>query len=274
MEYLRVVILGLVQGLTEFLPISSSGHLLTIPKILNWPYLGKSFDVALHIGTFIALVVYYRKDIIELLSNFFKSFKNFSQIKTNSSYRLPWLILISTIPAGVVGFLLDDFIEAKFSSIIVTIIALALFGLLLGISENCSDNHVELESIDLKTALIVGFAQILALIPGVSRSGVTITAALFAGVTKKAATNFSFLISIPIVGGVAMYEGLKILRDPNFANEYMLFILGILVSGISGYFVIRFLLEYLKKGSFQIFMYYRFGFALMLLTLFFWGIIK
>ena len=274
MEYIQAVILGIIQGLTEFLPISSSAHLMLVPHLTGWKYFGKYFDVAVHIGTFAALLVYYRVTVVELFKNFIKSFKNFKEMNNDPNLRLPWLLIASAVPAGVIGILFEDIIESKLSIVWMTASILIIFGILLAISESLSTGKLETNDIDFKTALIIGCSQALALIPGVSRSGITMTACMFMGMKKEGSANFSFLMSLPVVGGAAIFAVLKIIKDPSIMSSLWVFIFGILASAISGYFVIKFLLNFLKKGSFQIFMYYRIALGLLILGMFFWGAIS
>lgn len=273
MEYIQAIILGIIQGLTEFLPISSSAHLMLVPHLTGWKYFGKYFDVAVHIGTFAALLVYYRFKVVELFKNFIKSFKNFKEIKNDHNLQLPWLLIASAFPAGVVGVLFENIIETKLSIVWVTASILIIFGILLAISESISSGKLETKNIDLKTVLIIGCCQAIALIPGVSRSGITMTACMFLGMKKDESANFSFLMSLPVVGGAAIFAVLRIIKDPSIMSSLWIFLFGIIASAISGYFVIKFLLDFLKKGSFQIFMYYRIALGLLILGMVFWGAI-
>ncbi len=274
MENLQAFILGIVQGLTEFLPISSSGHLMLIPSITGWNYFGKYFDVALHIGTFISLLIYYRTMIVELFKNFIKGLKNIKEINKDPGLRTPWLILTAAVPGGLIGLIFGDFIEKNLNSVPIAAICLIAFGILLAMSESMSSNKLDMEGIDFKKAFIIGCSQAVALIPGVSRSGITMTVSMFMGMKKETAANFSFLASLPLIGGAALYTALKMIKDPSMLSSLGIFIIGIISAGISGYFVIKFLLDYLKKGSFQIFMYYRIALGVIMLGLYFWGVIK
>lgn len=277
MEYVHAIILGIIQGLTEFLPISSSGHLMLIPVLTKWEYLGKYFDVALHFGTFIALLIYYRHTVIKLIKNFFLSFTQLKELKTNSELRLPWLLVASVIPGGIAGVFFEDIIEKILSSPLIASICLIVFGILLYCAELYSTrlerhDRPTSENLSLRDALLIGCSQAVALIPGVSRSGITMTASMLLGMTKEHAANFSFLMSIPIVGGAAVYSTVKMLtKSPEIFSSLSIFVVGILAAGISGYFVINFLLNYIKKDSFAIFMYYRIGLGLIILVMFLLG---
>ncbi len=275
MDIIQSLILGIVQGLTEFLPVSSSAHLEIIPWLLKWSYFGKEFDVALHIGTLLGILLYYRKEIVEILGNFFVSLKDMKQINTDAKMRLPWLIIVSSIPAIVLALALKDTIEeisnpaeTKFA-ILLTAICLIVFGIILAVAERAGKKEKEIEAISFKDAIIIGLFQALALIPGVSRSGITMTTGLILGQKRDSAANYSFLISLPVLGGAALYEGVKFIRDASFHSKWAIFLVGIAASAVSGYLVINFLLSYLKKGSFTVFAIYRIVLGLVLIYSYF-----
>lgn len=283
MEYIQAIILGIVQGFTEFLPISSSGHLMLIPVLTKWQYFGKFFDVALHLGTFIALLIYYRQNVVKLIKDFIESLKhikNYKEIADSKEYRLPWLLLISVIPGGLVGVLFDDIIEDTLSKPVIAAACLIIFGIVLSAAETYSQKkkfrtRPDSNNITLRDAIIIGCAQALALIPGVSRSGSTMTAAMFLGMKKVDAANISFLMSMPIIGGAAAYSFIKMMiKTPEVLSSIGIFTVGIIASGISGYFVIKFLLDFLKKYSFSFFMYYRIALGLILIGLSIFGVLK
>ncbi|MDQ7823508.1 MAG: undecaprenyl-diphosphatase UppP [Candidatus Eremiobacteraeota bacterium] len=274
MNFIEAVILGIVQGLTEFLPISSSAHLLIVPKVAGWDYFGKDFDIALHLGTFIGLVYYYRTQVIDLIDNFVKSLSSLRAIPGDPELRLPWLILISSVPAGFVGFLFGDYIEERFSGIVSIAIFLIVFGIVLGLAEARGRQEKDVENLTIMDAVIVGIFQAAALLPGVSRSGITMTSGLFLGMKKDSAANYSFLISLPVIGGAACYSLFKIISHPQMVSSWPLFITGIAAAALSGYGVIRFLLEYLKTGTFLVFTYYRIVLGILLLVLSFTGVVR
>lgn len=280
MEYIQAVILGIIQGLTEFLPISSSGHLMLIPALTKWTYFGKYFDVALHLGTFISLIIYYRTEVVQLLTNLKDGLLNWSKIKTDEKLKLPWLILLTVIPGGLAGVFFEEAIEKILSSPAIAACCLIIFGILLCSAETHSANlqtedRPSSSKVSVKEALIIGTAQAIALIPGVSRSGITMTASMFLGMKKEQAANFSFLISMPIIGGAALYSAVKMfLKSPEAISSMPLFLTGIIAASVSGYFVIRFLLNFIKTDSFKIFMYYRIVLGLIILGMFFTGNLK
>lgn len=263
MTLIEAIILGLVQGLTEFLPISSSGHLVIMHELMGIQSGGLAFDVALHIGTLLALSIYFWAEVRLLVAGL---------MGRNRYRRLSWLIALATIPAVIAGTLLQQAAETSFRSVELVAANLITVGALMIIAEYVSSRHTsrgtQLEAITPKQAVAVGLAQMLALIPGVSRSGSTITAGLFAGLERVAATRFSFLLAIPITFGAI----LKVLLDGSNMTEFMamptVFMAGIVTALLSGLVAIRFLLNYLAKHSLRIFAYYRFGLAGLVLLLF------
>ena len=262
MSILEAILLGLVQGLTDFLPISSSGHLVIMREMLGIKSGGLAFDVALHIGTLLALFIYFWPEVIKLIGGL---------LGRNSYKRLSWLIAMATVPAVIAGTLLQEAAETTFRSVELVAVNLILVGILMIVAEYVSSRHTErgtqLESVKPLQAMAVGLVQMLALIPGVSRSGSTITAGLFFGLERVAATRFSFLLAIPITFGAI----LKVLLDGSNMAEFAampgVFIAGIVTALISGLLAIRFLLDYLAKHSLRLFAYYRFGLAIVVLLM-------
>ncbi len=258
MTYLQAIVLGLVQGLGEFLPISSSAHLILVPYIFGWTRHSDVFDVALHIGTLVAVVVYFWRDIIMLLT------AGLTKGLKSAEGRLFWLIILASIPAGLIGFLFEDAIDNTLRQAIVAIaIALALMGGVLAYVDRIAAKKREMQTISSVESFLIGCSQALALLPGVSRSGATITTGLLFGLSREAAARFSFLLSIPIIAGA----GLLKLRHLHPGDIDGPFIVGVIVAGVVGYISIRFLLNYVKKGSFAIFAWYRLGLALLVLAL-------
>ncbi|SNB47085.1 undecaprenyl-diphosphatase UppP [Geobacter sp. DSM 9736] len=265
MNLFHAAFLGALQGLTEVLPISSSAHLILVPWLLRWPASGLTFDVALHLGTFIALSIYFRRDIVELVGNFFRSIR---EKKADSpTDRLPFYIIAGTIPAAIVGKALEGHIEEIFRKSPVLIACfLIVFGLILALSDSKGTKRLSLERITLKAAMIIGIAQCLALIPGVSRSGITITAALFIGFNREAAARFSFLLSLPIVAAAAFLELGDLVRSGIPEGETGGLVVGMASSAIFGYISVAFLLNFVKRSSLYPFVWYRIaaGTALLL----------
>ncbi len=268
MDILKAVILGIIQGITEFMPISSSAHLIIFPKILGWPYLGKAFDVALHLGTFLALLIYYWKNILALLKAFGSSLIE-RKLGKDPLRALSWLILLSAVPAVLGGLLLDDLIEQKCGSVPLIALLLIVFAFILKIADENGTRTTGLDGIGIREAVLIGLAQVLALFPGVSRSGVTMTAALALGLKREASADFSFLMSLPVVGGAALYECLKLFKTGFPSHEIVFFSAGILSSAAAGYLAIRFLLKYLAAGTFLPFVLYRWVLGAFLLSWFF-----
>jgi undecaprenyl-diphosphatase len=271
---LQAIILGIVQGLTEFLPISSSGHLILVPWLFHWEYLlenpdfNKTFDVALHLGTFIALVVYFWREIGELLSAWVRTLKR--RRVDEPEGRLAWLIILSMIPAAIVGVLFEDVIVNVLGAPWLIAVLLILFGVVMWVVDHWSRKALEVDDLRWRGALAIGLSQALALSPGVSRSGVTMVAGMLVGLKREAAARFSFLMSIPIIGGAALYQGIGIVQDglpPGMATP---FLVGIASAALSGFVAIWFLLAYLRTHTFLPFVLYRFaigGGALLLMAL-------
>lgn len=256
MDLLHAAVLGALQGFAEVLPISSSAHLILVPWLLDWPESGLTFDVALHLGTFLALSLYFWRDIIELAVSFFDALT--SRRLNTPARRLPFLILASTVPAAVVGKLFEDRIEATFRSNPLLIASvLILFGLLLGLVDYFGRKRLNLDEIKPSGALAIGLMQCLALIPGVSRSGITITAALMLGFTRESAARFSFLISLPIVAGAALLKTVHLFTDGIPAGEGMPMLVGVVFSAVTGYISVAFLLRFVQKQTLSPFVWYR-----------------
>lgn len=253
MSALQAAIFGLVQGLTEFLPVSSSAHLVLVPFFTGWPDPGLAFDVALHWGTLLAVVIYFRRDILNIVRDAFRSLGG----ARGPEYRLPWQIAAATVPGVIAGLLLEKYAETAFRSPPLLAVTLSAMGLLLAAADRLGSKSVSLSGVTWAKALTIGICQSLALIPGVSRSGVTMTTGLFLGLEKTAAVRFSFLLSIPITLGAGL---LKI--DYLFANlANPQFLAGLAASAVSGFLAIHFLLNYVRSKSFMPFVVYRLALA-------------
>lgn len=256
MNLLHAAVLGALQGFAEVLPISSSAHLILVPWLLKWPESGLTFDVALHLGTFLALMVYFWRDIVEMTASFFEAVV--SRSLNSPARRLPFLIIAATIPAAVVGKLFEDQIESIFRSNPLLIASvLIVFGIILGIADIAGRKRLALDGITAPSALLIGIFQCLALIPGVSRSGITITAGLMLGFSRESAARFSFLMSLPIVAGAALLKTLYLVKHGIPAGEGMPMLVGIAVSAVTGYISVAFLLKYVQKHSISPFVWYR-----------------
>lgn len=256
MNILHAAILGALQGFAEVLPISSSAHLILIPWLLKWPESGLTFDVALHLGTFLALSLYFWRDIIEMSVSFFDAL---TARRLNSPARkLPFLIIAASIPAALAGKLLEHKIEALFRSNPLLIASfLLLFGLILGLADLLGRKRLILDEIKTANALTIGLMQCLALIPGVSRSGITITAALMLGFTRESAARFSFLMSLPVVAGAALLKTVHLFKHGIPIGEGLPMLTGIIFSAVTGYISVAFMLRFVQKQSLAPFVWYR-----------------
>ncbi len=252
MTIIQAIILGILQGLTEFLPISSSGHLVILPHFLNWELPLKEafiFDVLVQIGTLIAVIAYFWKDLIRIVDEFFKQLFKGTPFATHEA-RLGWLLIIATIPAGLAGILLKDLVENAFSSPLFAGIGLLVTAILLILGEKISQNLGDLQDITLPTALVMGIMQALALFPGVSRSGATMSGGMARNLKRVAAGRFSFLMSIPIMlaaGGLSTYE--LITEVPDLASFLPTMAIGFITSMVVGYIAIRWLLKFITHHS-------------------------
>ncbi|MEC4726662.1 undecaprenyl-diphosphate phosphatase [Shewanella sp. D64] len=253
MDTFQVIVLALIQGLTEFLPISSSAHLILPSQLFGWEDQGLAFDVAVHIGSLLAVVLYFRKEVVSLLTSWISSI--FKGKQTDDS-KLAWWIILATLPAVILGFTLKDLIEEYLRGPGVIAITTVVFGLLLWWADRMSRCELTEYQTGWKKALLIGFAQALALIPGTSRSGATITAALMLGLGREAAARFSFLMSIPVILGAALLMG-KDLVESGHAIDYTSLALGILVSFVAAYVCIHLFLKIISRMGMTPFVIYR-----------------
>ncbi len=251
MNLIEAIILGITQGLTEFIPVSSSGHLVLMHKLLGVTDSGLAFDVALHVGTLLALVIFFYKDIWQLILGL---------LGKNDKSRLALLLVVATIPAVVVGVLLESAAESAFRSVRLVSIDLIIAAILMLLAERFAKRrkrHTKLPDTSTKQALTIGIAQAAAIVPGISRSGATITAGLFTGMDRVAATRFSFLLAMPITFGAII----KVLSGNDAISQFSgnadIFLVGIITAFVSGVLAIKFLLNYLSKHSLAVFAYYR-----------------
>ncbi len=258
-----IVLLALIQGLTEFLPISSSAHLILPSHLFGWADQGLAFDVAVHVGTLVAVVWYFRKDVYLLIFGWLRSVTG----GRNSVHsRLGWMIIISTIPALIAGLLLNDFIEQHLRSIIVIAATTILFGLLLGWADWKRTETRRIRHIGIKDAAVIGCAQALALIPGTSRSGITITAGLMLGLSRKTAARFSFFLSIPLIlaaGGYKCIELMQLAEQPDWLSLGI----GTALSALSAYVCIHLFLKLINQIGMWPFVIYRLLLGVALLTI-------
>jgi undecaprenyl-diphosphatase len=268
MTIFQAIILGAVQGVTEFLPVSSTAHLILLPWAVGWPDPGLSFDVALHLGTLVALLIYFRAEWLALAG----SAVGILQGRTKSSdARMVMLIIAATIPGGIAGALFEHKVEDALRD--PQIIALMLIGmaLVLAVAELIGRRKKDLDAISWPDAMTVGIAQAFAIIPGVSRSGVTITAGLFRGFKRETAAKFSFFLSTPIIAGAVAKKTLDIVKSGAGWEQLTPFMAGILVSGIVGYLSIAFMMRYLQTHTTFLFVYYRIALGVVVLLAFWFG---
>jgi undecaprenyl-diphosphatase len=269
------IVLGILQGLSEFLPISSSAHLLLLPWLAGWNPMGLDYDVALHFGTLLSVLMYFRRDLLEISRAFVKRIWSALRPQALSSeeerqVRIAWAIGLGTIPALVVGVLFNDSIEHYLRSPLVTVVTLAGFGLLLLFADRMGKHVRTLEQVLIRDGVIVGIAQTLALVPGVSRSGITITAALFLGFARKDSARFSFLLAAPVVLLAALKSAYDLSQEPQVGwHSAELFGLGIMVSFLSGFLCIKYFLRFLQERTYLPFVVYRLLLACFVLVLLF-----
>lgn len=261
MTIFQALILGIVQGLTELLPISSSAHLAVFPWIFNWSEIPESFDIALHFGTLLAISLFFIKDWIALIKG---GFKQVVKKEKSTEGKIFWYLVIATIPAGILSLVLDKLSDMVFGGSMLPIaIALIVMGIVLYIVDKNASSDTDYENMSLLQAVLIGMSQaIAAAFPGVSRSGITMTVARALGVDRESAAKYSFLLSTPIILAAVIFS-----LD---AFEFSLaFVVGVLASFVVGIVVIKFLLEYLKKGSFKVFAIYRVIFGVIILSVLF-----
>lgn len=272
MSFIEAIILGLVQGLTEFLPISSSAHLRIVGEFLpSATDPGATFTAITQLGTETAVIIYFWKDITRIIGRWFRHFGSTSGIaKNDPDVRLGWLIIIGTVPIVLVGFFAQEYIRETFRSLWLIAIVLIVFGLLLGLADWLGRRTKPLESLSYRDGILIGFAQMLALIPGVSRSGASTSAGLALGYTRPAAARFSFLLAIPAVFGSGLYELVHSFGEPEGAYGYAETAVATVVAFGVGLAVIAFLMKYISTHSFLPFVVYRVllgGTLLVLLSL-------
>lgn len=268
MDYINAVIFGIVQGLTEFLPVSSSGHLVILHKYVSLPINNELvFDVILHLSTILAVILFFRKDIVLLFNSWLKSFVG----ENDEQSKLAWYIILATIPAGIFGYFFDEYIEQKLRSIFVVIFMLIFVAIIFIIIEKLSPKNKSLKDINIKNALFIGFAQALALIPGTSRSGITIITGLGAGLKRREAIRFSFLLSIPVILGAFITKIPQVIAVDLGGEESIILLLSFTASFVSGILAIKYFLHFSKNFSLNIFAYYRILLAIVLLLFFYFG---
>ncbi len=264
MDTLQAALIALVQGLTEFLPVSSQAHLVLYSLFTGQTYQGLDFDIVLHFGSLVAVVAYFRRELLAMGADWLGALVGRGQ---TADSRLAWLIVIATIPAGVLGLMLKDLAEVALRSPLVMALALIGFGLALGWADWRHRGQRDEYSLGVRDAVIIGLAQALALIPGTSRSGITITAALFLGMTREAAARFSFLLSVPIIAAAGLLGLVDATRD-GVETGAMPLLIGFAVAAISTYACIHYFLAFIRRIGMQPFVVYRVILGLILLLFF------
>ncbi len=257
---LQALVMGVVQGLTEFLPISSSGHLILVPYLFGWndPFIDSlTFSVMLHLGTLVALLVYFRKDWFVLVPAFFGAVRGRS-FRDDPDRKLAVLIAITTIPAIIAGVLLNDFFEKEIRAVGIVAVTLVLGAGIMWLADRTGTKDGGIEDLTPTRALILGFAQSVALVPGISRSGISISTGLFLGLTRESAARFSFLMATPITAAAGAYETVKLIKgDAGAPVDLLPLVVGMTAALISGLAAIHFLLRYLRTNSLAVFVVYR-----------------
>lgn len=281
MTLFQAVILGIVQGLTEFIPISSSAHLVIIPWLFQWSDPGLTFDIALHLGTLVSLLWFFRADWVRLVRAGVASIVE-RKIGHDSDRRLAWLLVIGTIPGGIVGWLAEEKIVELFhqpsrphelGAMVAMAVIIALLGAALFIVERKARHIRGLEQVSLKDAVIIGLSQALAIFPGVSRSGATITAGLAMGLRRETAARFSFLLATPIMLAAGLNSFLDVRRElatgVMVQSDLLILAVGFIAAAVSGYLCVKMLLRFLQKHSTDLFVYYRWLLAILIIAVVF-----
>jgi undecaprenyl-diphosphatase len=271
----HAIILGIVQGLTEFLPISSSGHLLLVPWLFEWndfegtggKSVEKAFDVALHIGTLVAVVVYFRKDLVVYVRDGLRAVFRRQEPVTQEG-RMAWLLVLSSVPAFIVGGLFGDTIDEELGTPVLIAVSLILFGLLLGWADQRSRSDRNIDGFTRRDALLVGAAQVIALNPGTSRSGITITASRFLSFSRDSAARISFLMAIPVTGGAVAFKMAQLISDGIPEGLLTPMIVGIITSGLAGWLAVWGTIKYVRTHSFTPFVIYRVALGILILVIY------
>ncbi len=266
MEFLQTILLAIIQGVTEFLPISSSAHLVLPAALLDWQDQGLAFDVAVHVGSLAAVIWYFRRDLLNISGAWLSSLGG--GVASDDS-RLAWMLIVATVPAGLAGLLFDDFIENHLRSVKVIAMTTIVFGICLGIADKRGGRSKSMLQFTLLPALLIGVAQVLALVPGTSRSGVTITAALMLGFNRQTAARISFLMAIPVIALSGGYKTLQLLQLADV--DWYSILLGTLLSGITAYICIYEFLKWIDRIGMMPFVWYRLVLGSILLLLVYYG---
>jgi undecaprenyl-diphosphatase len=267
LSILQAIVLGITQGITEFAPVSSSGHLIIVPWLFGWhilddPNLNKTFDVALHVGTLVGALVYFRRDVWRYLRAWVASIR--ARRIENTDQRLAWALVLGTIPGAAAGALFEDVIQENLGQPWLIAVMLAVFGVVLYAVDRRAQSNLRIDDISVSRGLVLGVAQAVALQPGVSRSGITMTVARWMGLDRESAARFSFLLALPIIAGAGAFKGIDLARE-GFGGYAPEFLWGFVSSALSGFVVIWGLLTYLRRHDYRFFMFYRLGVAALVL---------
>ncbi len=262
-EYINSTILALIQGATEYLPISSSAHLILLPNILGWNDQGLAFDIAVHVGTLFASIIYFRSDILRIITAWFRSLKG---RYSDSNSRMGWYIIVASIPVAVAGATLNDWVESSLRNVTVIAGTTLIFGLLLYFSDRFRRGGRTLENLSWVDVILIGLSQAIAIIPGTSRSGITITMGLWLGLTRKEASKFAFLLAIPAISMAGGWQFLKLLQAETDTN-WILFGYSTVLSGIVAYLCIHYFLRFIEKIGMLPFAIYRILLAVAIFSL-------
>ena len=267
MDLIQAVVLAIVQGLSEFLPISSSGHLILVPHFFGWPDQGLAFDVAVHVGTLVAVLAYFRRQLSGLLSGWLDSVFRGKQTRDS---RLAWQILAATVPVGLAGLTFADFIEANFRNPLFVAGTLTFFGILMVVADRWSRGDRDEFDLTWPQAMAIGCAQALALMPGTSRSGITMTAGRGMGLSRSAAARFAFLLSVPGIAAAGAYEAMKLFSSPE-PVEWLPMSVGVIFAALSGIACIHFLIKFIERIGLLPFAIYRLFLAAVIVWHFAWA---
>ena len=275
MSWLQAVLLGLLQGLTEFLPVSSTAHMDVIPQLFGQRDPGAAFSAICQLGPIVAIIAYFRKDLMRYVQGVLRTKTPANLTRDDVDARLGWYTLIASVPIVIAGVALEKYIDNHFRRLDVVAAALIVLALVLAYAEKIGRRSVGLERMTFKQAMVVGFAQILGLVPGASRSGSTITAGLLQGLDRESAARFSFLLSIPAITGAGLYKLVKVIKshDPGLHDDKAKYLLAAVVAGAFAYAVVRWFMGYMKEHNTGIFIAYRILFGVVILVLFHTGVL-
>lgn len=264
MDILQIIVLAVLQGITEFLPVSSSAHLILVPVITGWDDQGLAFDIAVHTGTLLAVVIYFRRDLLEMAKDWLRSLLS---RRLTPAAKLAWGVLLATLPVGLAGITFKGVIEEHLRSPLLLAVGLIVFGVLLGWADWRRRGELDVFCLSWLGMMLIGCAQALALFPGTSRSGVTITAALLLGLSREAAARFSFLLSIPVIFLAGGLQVVELIQD-SAPTDWSALALGTLLSAVSAFICIHYFMAFIRKIGMQPFVVYRVVLGLVLIAVF------